>query len=130
MTKNFYRNTDGIIFVFDITNSQSFFNIKYWLNDSEAAPNNFKKILQGNKIDLENERQINKEKMESFGAKKNMKCFEVSAKEGINVDNIFNEIVELILCKKTDEEIKEEFTKKHRALIIPDKSKNKKKGCC
>ena len=102
ITKNFYKNADGIIFVFDVTNLKTFQNIKDWLNDSEAAQNDFKKILVGNKIDLEKERLIDKVKMENFGAKKNMKCFETSAKDGKNVDEIFNVMAELILSNKTD----------------------------
>ena len=126
ITKNFYKNADGIIFVFDVTNLKTFQNIKDWLNDSEAAQNDFKKILVGNKIDLEKERLIDKVKMENFGAKKNMKCFETSAKDGKNVDEIFNVMAELILSNKTDEEIRQNFTQKNRSLSIPDKSENMK----
>ena len=132
ITKNFYKNADGIIFVFDVTNLKTFQNIKDWLNDSEAAQNDFKKILVGNKIDLEKERLIDKVKMGNFGAKKNMKCFETSAKDGKNVDEIFNVMAELILSNKTDEEIRQNFTQKNRSLSIPDKSENmkNKKKCC
>ena len=134
ITKNFYRNADGIIFVFDVTKPKTFGNIKNWLIESEDAETHFKKILVGNKIDLVNERVIDKEKMESFGEKKNMKCFETSAIKGENVDLIFKEIAELILQNKTEQQIKEEFTQKNRSLSSFSKESElaevKKKGCC
>ena len=85
ITKTFYRNADGIIFVFDVTNKDSFENIKEWLIDPEIVNLDVKKILVGNKIDLVELRVINKEKMEKFGQSKNMNSFETSAKTGDNV---------------------------------------------
>ena len=132
ITKNFFRNADGIIFIFDVTKYQTFQNIKDWIIDSEIAGNDFKKILVGNKIDLENERKIDKEKIESYANKKNIKYFEISAKEGKNVDEIFNVMAELILSNKTDKEIEEQFSQKIRSLSVSNDTKflkRKKKVC-
>ena len=134
ITKNFYRNADGILFVFDVTNEESFNHIKNWLMTSEDVEKNFKKMIVGNKIDLEDKIVINKEKMEKFGEKKNMKCFLTSAKDGTNVDVIFKEMAELILANKSDEEIMEEFGTKVRSLSTLSKDSQKmqtqKKKCC
>ena len=62
LTQNFYRGSDGILFVFDVTNKESFDNLKFWLNDAKVDA---KKIIIGNKIDLTN-RIISKEKMEKI----------------------------------------------------------------
>ena len=35
LTKGFFRNTDGILLVFDLTNNKSFNNIKKWINEVE-----------------------------------------------------------------------------------------------
>ena len=133
ITKNFYRNADGILFIFDVTNEESFDHLKDWLTNSEECDKEFKKIIVGNKIDLE-DRKINKERMEHFAAKENIKCFESSAKNGTNVALIFQEIGELILANKTEEEINEEFiTRSHSKSTLSNNSKNiedKKKKCC
>ena len=97
ISKSYYRNSDGIIFVFDITNEESFKDLEYWLNDPNNTEKDFKKILVANKIDLEKSKNINREKYERFAKKNNMKCIETSAKDNINVEDIFNEIVNLIL---------------------------------
>ena len=133
ITKNFYRNADGILFVFDVTREDTFAHIKDWLISSDECDKDFKKIIVGNKIDLE--RVVSKEKIENFGKAKNMKCYEVSAKTGEGLDDIFKAIAELILEGKSEEEIKEEFIiRPHSNSTLSKDSKKegqgKKKGCC
>ena len=123
ITKNFYRNADGVMFIFDVTKEKTFENIKNWLLDSEENSNNanFKKILVGNKIDLKEERVIDSERIKNFANKKELKFYEASAKEGTNVDFIFNEIATLILEDKSEQQLKEEFTLKNRSLSVYSK---------
>ena len=102
ITQNFYRNADGILFIFDVTNKDSFNHIKDWLIDYHEVGFDIKAILIGNKIDLLDKRVISKEKMEKFGENKNIKTYETSAKTGENVNKIFTEIAELILSNKTE----------------------------
>ena len=138
ITKNFYRNADGVMFICDVTKESTFENIKNWLIDSEQNSNNsnFKKILVGNKIDLQKERVIDKEKLANFANKKGMNFYEASAKEGTNVDLIFTELAQLILEDKSDQQIKDEFCHKNRSLSVYSKESeesnnpHKKKGCC
>ena len=35
ITQNFYRNANGILFVFDLTSKETFDNIRNWLTDSK-----------------------------------------------------------------------------------------------
>ena len=121
ITKNFYRNADGILFIFDLTNQESFNHIKNWLTTSEDCKKDFKKILVGNKSDLIYERKVSEEIIEKFAERKQMKYLEASAKDGTNVDRIFKEMTKLILANKTDEEIQEKFTIGHRSLKIAPK---------
>ena len=86
ITKNFYRNADGILFVFDVTNQDSFDHIKNWLITSEENEKDFEKILVGNKIDLTDKIVINKEKMEKYGEKKNMNS--LSTDKAINTTRL------------------------------------------
>ena len=134
ITKNFYRNAHGILFVFDVTNQTSFDHLKDWLNSSNECDIDFKKIIVGNKIDL-NGRVVNKETMEFFAEKNQIKkSFETSAKDGTNVDLIFKEMAELILANKTDEEINQEFLVRPHASSTLSKDGEKlepeKKKCC
>ena len=121
---SYYKNVDGIIFVFDVTNKESFKEgIKYWLTECDNQMGEYKRILVGNKIDLKDMIAIKKETMEKFAEDKGMKCFETSAKEGTNVDIIFRELTELILMdlpKKNEEKNKK----------LGNKNDLKNKSCC
>ena len=134
ITKNFYRNADGIIFVFDVTKEESFKHLKDWLNSSQDCDKEFKRIIVGNKIDLEEKRVIDKDRIDHFAEKENIQCFETSAKNGANVDVIFQKIGELILANKTEEEIREEYIiRPHSASTLSKDSNHaeiKKKKCC
>ena len=132
ITQNFYRNADGIIFVFDVTKTETFNHIKDWLLDAQVEDSDIKRILVGNKTDLAENRVIDKTKMESFAETKKMKSFETSAKNGSNVDLIFTEIASLILANKTEKEINELYTKNPQNLSISSELTDPKKGrkCC
>ena len=131
ITANYLRNAEGVILVYDLTSTESFESLKFWI---ESIKNNLGNdepipiIIIGNKIDLEDARQINKSVAEKFAKDNNYKYFETSAKTGEGVDDAFREIVKQILGRndKFDDE-KEENTVK-----IEDKkgSVEKKKSCC
>ena len=62
-----------------------------------------------------------------------LKCFETSAKDNINVDEVFEAIAKLIFSNKTDEQIKEEFCRQHSASYLSKDSQivdTEKKKCC
>ena len=123
ITKNFIRNADGIIFVFDLSDKDSFKNIKDWLITTDEVKNNFQKILVGNKLDL-SKRDIEKEKAEEYSENHGMNYFETSAKKGTNVELIFKEIAGLILSNKPEKLVN------NKTMKLKNQSKNTKKHCC
>lgn len=138
ITKSFFRNTNGILFVYDVTDRKTFQNVKDWIKDSEMHDSGFEKLLCGNKIDLKEERQVSFEELVEYGIKKKIDVIETSAKSKINIDESFKKLVDLILSNKTEDEINKEFAVK--APQNENKNKNisltksslqtKKKGCC
>ena len=127
LAKNFLNNSDGIIFVFDLTNGTTFDGIKRWLITCDEQIQGFQKILVGNKLDLEN-REVDKERIEKFCQEKNLKYFETSARNNINVERIFKEIAKLILNSKQKIEKSNTITK--LKSFKKDKSKDIKRRCC
>lgn len=102
IVKCYYKGTRGIILVFDITNYDSFENLYNWMNDINENSDNFfiPIVLVGNKCDLIKKRQVPYDEIIEFCNNLDINYIEVSAKEKINLENIFvhinNEIRENI----------------------------------
>ena len=133
---NYYKNADGILFVYDITNEDSL-TFKYWLEQIQEKSSVKSIILFGNKTDLENveeekkERKITFEEGKKIADQYGLKLFEGSAKQGININEAIEELVGLIYKEKKIKakgEKKEE--KKQNVKLFQEHHKVKKNGCC
>ena len=109
ITKSYFRGSNGVIFMYDITKKETFKNVKDWIKDSENNNFGFEKILVGNKIDLEQIREVELKDVEEWAGQKNINVLEISAKNGTNVEKCFNELIRLILENKSKQEILEKF---------------------
>ena len=128
ITKNFLKGADGIIYTYDITNKSSFDSLKNWIMTAEETVEGFKKILIGNKIDLEDKRKVSKDAFNKFCQNKNMQGYEVSAKEGTNVSESFELLAKLIIEGKTKEQLLEKYSKdgKTRGKSVISKNSHNK----
>ncbi len=77
----YYREANGVLLVFDITDKESFARVPFWVKEIRDNGNeNVKIILLGNKIDLEAERQVSVEEGKLFAAQRGYYYMEISAK--------------------------------------------------
>ena len=100
LTKGFFRNAQGIMVVYDVTNSETYQNIKYWTQSIKthlgSDIESIAVIIIGNKIDC-NEREIKKQEAEAYSAQLGYKYFETSAKTGENVNSTIKYLVKEVL---------------------------------
>ncbi|KAL3884345.1 hypothetical protein ACJMK2_024492 [Sinanodonta woodiana] len=90
ITTAYYRGAMGIMLVYDITNEKSFENIRNWIrNIEEHASRDVEKMILGNKCDMNDRRQVSKERGEQLAIEHGIKFMETSAKASINVDEAF-----------------------------------------
>ena len=123
--KGYYKGAHGIILIYDVTSQKSFDSIKTWLNEIKSeASNKVCVFLVANKIDIE-ERLISREDGEEIAKNNNLDFYESSAKDNINVSEVFQDLAEKINEKY---QIMKEKGKKLDE-IIPEKTKGKKKCC-
>ena len=88
---SYVRNSSIVFVVYDVSVKTSFDNIPKWLTFIRTIENT-SLILCGNKIDLSN-REVKKEEGEVLAKKEGIPFFEVSAKTGDNIKNMFYNVV-------------------------------------
>ena len=137
---NFYRNASLAIMVYAINNKDSFDNIDVWLKELKIHSNPDSKVfLIGNKIDLENERKVNREQGEEYSNQNNFSLFmESSAKTGFNAQKIFIEAARILYNNylKYNNQIDDKTSifkplkNDENNKLSSSNTKNKNGGCC
>jgi len=94
----YYKNSQLIVLVYAVDNKKSFNSIQSWVEEVKTQIKNPKFLLIGNKCDLEDKREVTYEDAKQYAEDNGMKFFEVSAKEGTNInDDMFNSIIQDLL---------------------------------
>jgi Ras-related protein Rab-10 len=106
ITTSYYRGAMGIMLVYDVTNAKTFDNISKWLrNIAEHATQEVEKMILGNKCDMEDKRQVPRERGEAIAREHKITFLETSAKSNINVENAFLQLAQAILDKTPEETV-------------------------
>ena len=121
ITKNYYKGAHGILLIYDVTNQKSFDNVKNWVGQiRENASEKAIIYIVGNKVDDTAHRVVSKEQGEETAKEFNLKFYEASAKEDINIAPTFQALVNDIYKVSGDEGAAGGKLKKGTG----------KKGCC
>ena len=136
LTQNYFRNAEGVLLTFDVTNTDSFNNLKDWIGSIKTnmeSKNIFLPlIIVGNKIDMEDSREINKEDADKFASDNNYKYFETSAKTGEGVDDAIRDLVNQVINQ--GDQLDDQKIEARKSVQLKDanieSAEAKKKGCC
>ena len=106
----YYRKSNGLLLVYDITNRQSFDRLKdVWYKDMcQYSVNETQCILIGNKCDMECERAVEYSTGKEFADSLNIPFIETSAKENLNVEEAFALLTAVIVRKLSETETSNE----------------------
>jgi small GTP-binding protein len=86
----YYRGSLGALLIFDLTSMASFEHLPQWIEEVRANVNSdIPLLLVGNKSDLEDQREVSLEEINSFSDKFNLYYMETSAKTGEGVGDCF-----------------------------------------
>eukprot|EP00347_Sterkiella_histriomuscorum_P005453 403356558 len=92
ISKFYYRKANIIIFVYDITNRETFTNLQEFVNHAkECLDDNYILSVAGNKSDLIKQRQTSFEEGMSYASEIGASFYEISALTGNSVDTLFND---------------------------------------
>ncbi|CAJ0954524.1 unnamed protein product, partial [Mesorhabditis belari] len=90
ITSSYYRGAHGIIVVYDITDQESFNNVKQWLQEIDRyACENVNKLLVGNKCDQTAKRAVETAAAKEYADQLSIPFLETSAKSSTNVEQAF-----------------------------------------
>jgi len=90
ITSSYYRGAHGIIVVYDVTEVESYNNIKQWLHEIDRyACEGVNRLLVGNKSDLATKRQVEYATAKEFADQLSVPFLETSAKSATNVEQAF-----------------------------------------
>jgi len=128
----YLRGVHGIIFVYDITNQESFNRLDYWAGfASKYGPEDCVRILIGNKCDQASNREVNTENARKRAESDNMPFFETSAKDDINCEASFRSVAAAIL---QNEQILSSVVRERENILRvwgdADSTSRRKKECC
>lgn len=89
--------------VYDITDRDSFEHVKNWMADVDKfAKEGVLRILVGNKCDLDSKRQVSFENGKELANKYGIKFLETSAKETVNIDELFVSTTKIFMSKQVN----------------------------
>ncbi|XP_037327754.2 ras-related protein Rab-1B-like [Pungitius pungitius] len=90
ITSSYYRGAHGIIIVYDVTEQESFHNVKQWLEEIDRyACENVSRLLVGNKSDLISKKVVDVATAQDLASSLNVPFLETSAKSSDNVERAF-----------------------------------------
>ncbi|CAH9098080.1 unnamed protein product [Cuscuta europaea] len=129
ITSSYYRGAHGIIIVYDITDKESFTNVKQWLHEIDRyASDNVNKLLVGNKCDMDANRAVSYDAAKDFADEIGIPFLETSAKNAINVEQAFTAMSSDI--KKRMASQPSGSNAKPPTVQIRGQPLNQKSGCC
>ncbi len=133
LTEGYFRNAEGVLIVYDVTNSFTFENLKFWISSLKQHINinkgHIPAIIIGNKIDIL-QREVTKEEGEKYAKQEGLEYYETSAKTGANVNEAINNLVKVILKNYIDNDNENEEKSFRIEGVKKSKNSTKEKKCC
>jgi len=94
----YYRDSNGAVLVYDITNESTFFKVQDWVKElRRILGNEVCLIIVGNKVDLEKQRTVPVATAEEYATSVGAKHFHTSAKLNRGLEEMFLDLTQRML---------------------------------
>jgi len=105
MAPMYYRNSNAAVICFDVTNEESFTQMKDWVAEltQQFRPEDLVLAVAGTKLDMQSGRMVDIERAQEYAVSVGASYFETSAKDDTGINEMFAHISEevryiFILC--------------------------------
>lgn len=127
MTPMYYRGAQTALIVYSVTDSESFESVDGWLNSlRENAEPDITLFLLANKCDCDSDRTVTTEQGQEKARSMGAHFYEVSAKTGQNIEDVFTDIPKYFLENQSPDTL----DKGSGGVSLDRPTAQKKKGCC
>ena len=130
LPKKYYKNVDGVLLLYDVSDKTSLVHVYDWLSDvkensnrtNEKGEPDISLFLLANKIDVE-KKEVTREQGEQLAKSLGMKFFEISCKFNINLHETMARMID-DCCKRAN------GLAPIKKMILSAKTNKTKGGCC
>lgn len=137
----YYRDSNGAILVYDITDEDSFFKVKNWVKElKKMLGEDIALCIAGNKIDLEKDRHVDASEADTYAKTVGAKHFHTSAKLNKGIEEMFFELSKQMLERQERSDAKvardgvvDKGNSRRKNVVIVDEQPAQRQGgggCC
>ncbi|ELU08055.1 hypothetical protein CAPTEDRAFT_163376 [Capitella teleta] len=137
----YYRDSNGAVLVYDITDEDSFLKVKNWVKElRKMLGNEISLCIVGNKVDLENDRHISVQDAESYAASVGARHYHTSAKLNKGIEEMFLDLSKSMLEQSNTHSAasggssapgsRGGSTRRQVVTIVDDDDRPERRGCC
>eukprot|EP00931_Biecheleriopsis_adriatica_P025854 TRINITY_DN15788_c0_g1_i1.p1 TRINITY_DN15788_c0_g1~~TRINITY_DN15788_c0_g1_i1.p1 ORF type:complete len:213 (+),score=36.29 TRINITY_DN15788_c0_g1_i1:49-687(+) len=106
ITAAYYRGAHGIILAYDVTDKQSFHNVRHWVEEIyKYASEGVNMLLVGNKCDLMSKRVVTYDEAKELADSFSISFMETSARNAHNVEEAFLTMATEILQRASPDDL-------------------------
>jgi len=125
----YYRDANGAILVYDITDQDSFQKVKSWVKElKKMLGPSICLCIAGNKTDLDKQRTVSAEDAESYAKLVGAHHFHTSAKLNHNIEELFLDLSERMVAA-TETFVRKPSSMRRNVVVVEDPVPAKT-GCC
>lgn len=130
ITRQYFQNAQGVLLVFDLTSKDTVKKLNDWLNDlNQHVTDDCVIFVIGNKLDIKTRDLSISEEAKQFANDKKLNYFEVSAKTGSGIANIFEKMTRKIVNNvKNKANDNADYTKNLNRNLNIDTFSNQERG--
>ncbi|GAB9468964.1 Ras family gtpase [Globisporangium polare] len=109
----YYRDADGALLVYDITDEESFKKVRTWVKElRRIVGDDIDIVIAGNKVDLQRNRKVNEEEARRYAESVGATHFNTSAKLNRGLEDVFVDLTKRMLGRSS--------SKKKKSTLIAD----------